>query len=126
MGAQLQDSYADLERRIAERTRDLETANQAISRFLAAASHDLRQPIHALSLLAGQLRSAVRPEERDRILTGIEAGITALGNLFDDLLDISKLEAGAVAAQFEDSQSQPYSARSMPSSPRWRGRKGSG
>jgi signal transduction histidine kinase/CheY-like chemotaxis protein len=102
MGAQLQDSYADLEHRIAERTRDLEAANQAKSRFLAAASHDLRQPIHALSLLAGQLRSAVRPEERDRILTGIETGIAALGNLFDDLLDISKLEAGAVTAQPED------------------------
>ena len=58
MGAQLQESYADLERRIAERTRDLEAANQAKSRFLAAASHDLRQPIHALSLLAAQLRFA--------------------------------------------------------------------
>jgi signal transduction histidine kinase/CheY-like chemotaxis protein len=102
MGAQLQESYADLERRIAERTRDLETANQAKSRFLAAASHDLRQPIHALSLLAGQLRSAIRPGDRNRILTEIEAGIAALGNLFDDLLDISKLEAGAVTAQSED------------------------
>ena len=102
MGAQLQESYADLERRIAERTHDLETANLAKSRFLAAASHDLRQPIHALSLLAGQLRSAGRPDDRDRILTEIEAGIAALGNLFDDLLDISRLEAGAVTAQLED------------------------
>ena len=102
MGAQLQDSYADLERRIAERTRDLEAANQGKSRFLAAASHDLRQPIHALSLLAGQLRSTGRPEDRNRILNEIEAGIAALGNLFDDLLDISKLEAGAVTAQPED------------------------
>jgi signal transduction histidine kinase/CheY-like chemotaxis protein len=102
MGAQLQESYADLERRIAERTRDLEAANQAKSRFLAAASHDLRQPIHALSLLAGQLRSARRPDDRNRILTEIEAGVAALGNLFDDLLDISKLEAGAVVAHPED------------------------
>jgi len=102
MGMQLQESYADLERRIAERTRDLEAANQAKSRFLAAASHDLRQPIHALSLLAGQLRSAGRPEDRNRILTEIEAGVAALGNLFDDLLDISKLEAGAVVAHPED------------------------
>ena len=92
IGLQLQDSYADLEHRIAERTRDLEAANQGKSRFLAAASHDLRQPIHALSLLAGQLRSTVRPEDANRILTEIDAGIAAR-NLFDDLRYF-RLEAG--------------------------------
>ena len=102
MGAQLQESYADLERRIAERTRDLEAANQAKSRFLAAASHDLRQPIHALSLLAAQLDTSGRPADRDRAIAQIKAGIETLGGLFDDLLDISKLEAGAVVAQRED------------------------
>jgi len=102
MGAQLQESYAGLERRIAERTRDLEAANQAKSRFLAAASHDLRQPIHALSLLVAQMRSPARLADRNEIVAQIEAGIAALGNLFDDLLDISKLEAGVVAAQLED------------------------
>jgi signal transduction histidine kinase/CheY-like chemotaxis protein len=102
MGAQLQESYADLERRIAERTRDLEAANQGKSRFLAAASHDLRQPIHALSLLVAQMRSPGRSADRSEIVSQIEAGVAALGNLFDDLLDISKLEAGAVAAQLED------------------------
>jgi signal transduction histidine kinase/CheY-like chemotaxis protein len=102
MGAQLQESYADLERRIAERTRDLEAANQAKSRFLAAASHDLRQPIHALSLLVAQMRSPGRSADRNEIVAQIEAGVAALGDLFDDLLDISKLEAGAVAAQLED------------------------
>jgi len=102
MGAQLQESYADLERRIAERTRDLETANQGKSRFLAAASHDLRQPIHALSLLVAQMRSPGRSADRNEIVAQIEAGVAALGNLFDDLLDISKLEAGAVVAQLED------------------------
>ena len=102
MGIQLQASYADLERRIAERTRDLEAANQAKSRFLAAASHDLRQPIHALSLLVAQMRSPGRSADRNEIAAQIEAGVAALGNLFDDLLDISKLEAGAVAAQLED------------------------
>ena len=98
MGAQLQDSYADLERRIAERTRDLQAANQAKSRFLAAASHDLRQPIHALSLLAAQLDSPGRSADRNGAVAQIKAGIATLGDLFDDLLDISKLEAGAVVA----------------------------
>ena len=102
MGVQLQESYAGLERKIAERTRDLEAANQAKSRFLAAASHDLRQPIHALSLLVAQMRSPGRSADRNEIVAQIEAGVAALGNLFDDLLDISKLEAGAVAAQLED------------------------
>jgi signal transduction histidine kinase/CheY-like chemotaxis protein len=102
MGVQLQESYADLERRIAERTRDLEVANQGKSRFLAAASHDLRQPIHALSLLAAQLDSLGRPADRNAVIAQIKTAIATLGGLFDDLLDISKLEAGAVVAQPED------------------------
>ena len=102
MGAQLQASYADLERRIAERTRDLEAANQAKSRFLAAASHDLRQPIHALGLLAAQLDASGGAVHQKALIAQIESGIATLGDLFDDLLDISKLEAGAVVAQCED------------------------
>ena len=64
MAAQLRDIYADLERRVAERTRDLDVANQAKSRFLAAASHDLRQPMHALALFVGQLDESRTPAER--------------------------------------------------------------
>jgi signal transduction histidine kinase/CheY-like chemotaxis protein len=101
MGVQLQESYADLERRIAERTRDLEAANQAKSRFLAAASHDLRQPIHALGLLAEQLDLPGNAAHQHVTVAQIKAGIATLGDLFDDLLDISKLEAGAVVAQPE-------------------------
>ena len=59
----LSEMYANLERRVAERTRELNErtrqladANQAKSRFLAAASHDLRQPMHALTLFVGQLQ----------------------------------------------------------------------
>jgi signal transduction histidine kinase/CheY-like chemotaxis protein len=102
MGAALQASYTDLERRIAERTIDLEAANQAKSRFLAAASHDLRQPIHALSLLAAQLDSRGRSVDRNALNAQIRAAIARLGGLFDDLLDISRLEAGAVVAHSED------------------------
>ena len=57
MAAQLQESYATLERKVEERTHQLELANLAKSRFLAAASHDLRQPLHAL----GPVRRAAAP-----------------------------------------------------------------
>src|SRR4029077_15901064 len=55
MAARLQSSYADLERKVAERSRELEEANLAKTRFLAVASHDLRQPLHALGMFIGQL-----------------------------------------------------------------------
>ncbi len=48
MAAKLQTSYATLERKVEERTEQLQEANLSKSRFLAAASHDLRQPLHAL------------------------------------------------------------------------------
>ena len=56
MAAQLERSYATLERRVQERTHELELANVAKSRFVAAASHDLRQPLHALGLFVAELR----------------------------------------------------------------------
>src|SRR5262249_36028459 len=51
MAAQLESSYATLERKVEERTHQLYLASRSKSRFLAAASHDLRQPLHALNLL---------------------------------------------------------------------------
>jgi len=61
MAARLEETYATLETRIAERTRDLALANESKTRFLAAASHDLRQPIHALTLFVGQLQAIQVP-----------------------------------------------------------------
>ena len=60
MATQLQGSYATLERKVEERTHQLQVANLAKSRFLAAASHDLRQPLHALNLFVAQLRDGDR------------------------------------------------------------------
>jgi signal transduction histidine kinase/CheY-like chemotaxis protein len=97
MAAQLQDSYANLERKVEERTHQLELANVAKSRFIAAASHDLRQPLHALGLLAAQLRSSTDPIERKRIIERISAAVAEMNELFTALLDVSKLDAGVVA-----------------------------
>jgi signal transduction histidine kinase/ActR/RegA family two-component response regulator len=95
MAARLQESYAGLESKVEERTRQLEAANQAKSRFIAAASHDLRQPLHALGLFVAQLHGRLRAAERSQIIGRIEAALSAMNELFSALLDISKLDAGA-------------------------------
>jgi signal transduction histidine kinase len=97
MAAQLQDSYATLERRVEERTRQLELANLAKSRFLAAASHDLRQPLHALGLFVAQLENRLDSPDRHRLLERINASVAAMNELFNALLDISKLDAEALS-----------------------------
>lgn len=96
MAARLQDSYATLERKVEERTRQLEVANLAKSRFLAAASHDLRQPLHALGLFVAQLCGRTRADERKRIMARINAALSAMNELFNALLDVSKLDAGVL------------------------------
>jgi signal transduction histidine kinase/CheY-like chemotaxis protein len=97
MAARLQDSYATLEGKVVERTRQLELANLAKSRFLAAASHDLRQPLHALGLLVAQLNADTNLTDRRRIIAQIDVAVLVMNDLFNSLLDISKLDAGAVA-----------------------------
>ena len=84
-----------------QRQKDIaDSANQAKSAFLAAASHDLRQPVHALGLFVGALRGVAMAPEGERLIAQIEASINALDGLFTALLDISRLDAGVVEAQF--------------------------
>src|SRR6185503_17345879 len=97
----VQDTYAMQETRIAERTRELALANEAKTRFLAAASHDLRQPIHALALFVGQLRSVELSPHAKTLIEKIERSVEALNALLEALLDLSKLDVGAVRAQRE-------------------------
>jgi signal transduction histidine kinase/ActR/RegA family two-component response regulator len=94
MAARLQESYAGLEGKVEERTRQLEAANQAKSRFVAVASHDLRQPLHALGLFVEQLQGKLRASERAHIVSRIKDALSAMNELFSALLDISKLDAG--------------------------------
>lgn len=109
MGEQLSEMYTSLERRVLDRTRELDErsrqladANQAKSRFLAAASHDLRQPMHALSLFVGQLQDSKTSDERVALTQRIERAVAGLSELLDQLLDLSKLDAGAVQALPQD------------------------
>jgi len=96
MAERLEAIYTALEARIAERTRDLAVANESKTRFLAAASHDLRQPMHALALFVGQLRACAGSPEAPRLLEKIERSVDALADLLDALLDLSRLDMGAV------------------------------
>ena len=102
MAERLQDSYATLEQKVEERTRQLELANKAKSRFLATATHDLRQPLHALGLFVAQLSGRTNAAERKRLVTGIEAALSGMNELFSALLDISKLDAGVVNPKWSD------------------------
>ncbi len=81
---------------MAERTEELVAANRAKSRFLAAASHDLRQPMHALGLFVAQLNNIDITPEAKHLAGRIEAAVTALQGLLDALLDVSRLDAGVV------------------------------
>ncbi len=80
---------------------EAERANKANSAFLAAASHDLRQPVQALSLLNGALRRTVKDERALEMIEHQQNSLTAMTNLLNSLLDISRLDAGAVTPELE-------------------------
>lgn len=88
-----------LEAEVADRTAELERANNFKSRFLASASHDLRQPLQALNLFIGQLGETTEAEERKRLEGRVSDAAATMNGLFDALLDMSKLEAGVLVPE---------------------------
>ncbi len=108
MSRQLQDSYRELEHKVETRTAELrqrrdeaERANAAKTRFLAAASHDLRQPMHAIGLLVGVLRTRLVEPGTQALADKAQQAVRTMEGLFGALLDISKLDAGAVTTRSE-------------------------
>ena len=81
---------------LVERTDEAERANVGKTRFLASASHDLRQPLHALGLLSAHAVNVSRDPALDPVLHQMQSMTRVLGELVDALLDISRLDAGAV------------------------------
>ena len=77
---------------------EAELANRAKSQFLATASHDLRQPLQAIALFSEALRERIYYPEVRSIVDNINASVEALQTLFNELLDISRLEARVVEA----------------------------
>ncbi len=86
---------ADLERRVVERTEALQQANQAKTRFLSTASHDLRQPVVTIGLLIDLLREQVPPALRP-MTDRVGEAVSSMEDLLTGLLDLSRLEAGTV------------------------------
>ena len=71
-------------------------ANAAKTRFLAAASHDLRQPLQAMELLVSALSSKPLTDEAQSIVSDMQGSLSFTRRLLDSLLDVSELEAGAI------------------------------
>jgi signal transduction histidine kinase len=76
-----------------------EEANLAKSRFLAAASHDLRQPLHSLSLLLDHVVQSTQDPKTSQVLRQVARSADSLDKLFSGLLDLSRLDAGSLAPE---------------------------
>lgn len=98
----------ETERQLREAHRRAERAVEERTRFVAAASHDLRQPLHALGLFVGRLQEQARGSGRlEELARDIRLCTDSLVELFDALLDLSKLDAGAVSPAMEDVPLRP-------------------
>ncbi|TMJ48076.1 MAG: response regulator [Alphaproteobacteria bacterium] len=98
----LRRAQIELERKVAERTQELELANAAKSRFFAMASHDLRQPLHALGLFVAQLRTPLKSGERTKTIERVDATRKEMDEMFNSLLDISRLDAGILTPKITE------------------------
>lgn len=76
-------------------------ANVAKSRFLAAASHDLRQPLQTIRLLHGLLAAKSKESDAQTLLKRLDAAVDAMSGMLNTLLDINQLEAGVIHAEIE-------------------------
>ncbi|MEW5893591.1 MAG: hybrid sensor histidine kinase/response regulator [Pseudomonadota bacterium] len=118
MAVSLEQHQRLLQQRVREATADLERkkqeaeqANLAKSRFLASVSHDLRQPMHALGLFIELLNQQLADDQLRGIVQRMQASVSQLEAMFNALLDLSRLDAGAVQPNVRDFDLQPYLRR---------------
>ncbi|MGE5471839.1 MAG: ATP-binding protein [Bacteroidota bacterium] len=97
----LEDVVTELTTELVAAKTEAERANNAKSRFMAAASHDLRQPLSALSLYVGMLENKVPPADQ-MLVSKTKACVATLSELLTDLLDLSKLDAEVMTAEVSD------------------------
>ncbi|WP_119716749.1 PAS domain-containing hybrid sensor histidine kinase/response regulator [Cognatilysobacter tabacisoli] len=98
----LRDVNETLEQRVEQRTREAEAAQQSKTRFLAAVSHDVLQPLNAARLFTSALRESDSATEQSHLGERIDASLRAAEDLLDGLLDISRLDAGALQPEVSD------------------------
>lgn len=108
MAASLESDQRELERRVAAATAELqkqkelaETANHTKTQFLAAASHDLRQPIQAVGLLLTALQLRAKDDDTRRLALRVERALGGLEAVVEGLLEISRLDAGVITPREE-------------------------
>jgi signal transduction histidine kinase len=118
MASRLEANARELKSRIEAATRALlverdaaEQATKAKSRFIAAASHDLRQPLHAIGLFTATLERRTRGAELQQVVDDLAQAVAAMERLFDSLLDISKLDAGTLTAEDRAFRLEPLFAQ---------------
>ena len=87
------------ERRLTEANEEAERNIRARMRFLAAASHDLRQPLQAMALFASALDHHVASAQGRTVVQSLKASLRSMEEMFDSLLDMSKLDAGVMKAE---------------------------
>ncbi|MEC5386230.1 hybrid sensor histidine kinase/response regulator [Uliginosibacterium sp. H3] len=96
----------------AERARySAETANSGKTRFLAAASHDMRQPLQSISLLADALQAEPLTPAAERLLASMREATTSMGELMDELMDYSRIDSGTLQAEFRSFNLAPLLIR---------------
>ncbi|MGJ7492344.1 ATP-binding protein [Variovorax sp. ZT4R33] len=98
----LESRIADATAELGRKNQQLEVASQAKTRLLAAASHDLRQPLHALTLFSDGLANGETDPVRLQRISHIRECVESLDRLFSELLDLSQLDAGVLQPQFSD------------------------
>jgi two-component system, sensor histidine kinase len=101
----------DLVQELSVQRDQAERANIAKSKFLAAASHDLRQPLHALRLFTSALDEWITYPDVRRIVSNINDSVHALEGLFSALLDVSRLDAGVLQPALRHFRLQELTAR---------------
>ena len=81
---------------------EAELATAAKSRFLAIASHDLRQPLQSLAFLQGLLAKAVKSDRAKELVEKLDQTLGAMSGMLNTLLDINQIEAGVVRPEMVD------------------------
>ena len=104
---QVEELNLTLEQRVRDRTLALQQANRAKSRFLAAASHDLRQPVVSIGLLVGLLREHITEPAQRTLAARLDEAVAAMENLLAGLLDLSRLESGGLQPRWQSVPLQP-------------------